>query len=104
MYAIYIGTLTNGTLGFVPGIKAFTAAVLGGIGNIPGAMVGGYFIAFAEVLGVQAGVEIADAAGKPELGREVTGYKDAIAFALLVIVLIFRPNGIFGEEVGKKRA
>lgn len=103
MYSIYIPTLT-GTMGFIPGIKAFTAAVLGGIGNIPGAMAGGYFIAFAEVLGVQAGVEVADAAGKPEWGREVTGYKDAIAFSLLVIVLIFRPNGIFGEEVGKKRA
>ena len=103
MYILFIPTLT-GTMGFLPGLKAFTAAVLGGIGNIPGAMAGGYFIAFAEVLGVQAGVEIGEAAGHPEWGTEVSGYKDAIAFSLLVLVLIFKPYGIFGEEVGKKRA
>ncbi|MPZ24353.1 MAG: branched-chain amino acid ABC transporter permease [Dehalococcoidia bacterium] len=103
MYAMYIPTLT-GTMGFIPGIKAFTAAVLGGIGSIPGAMVGGYFIAFAETLGVQGGISFSNAVGRPEWGQEISGYKDAIAFSLLVLVLIFRPNGIFGEEVGKKRA
>jgi branched-chain amino acid transport system permease protein len=98
LYSLFIPTLT-GTMGFIPGLKAFTAAVVGGIGNIPGAMVGGYFLAFAETLGVQAAFEI-----DPELGAEASGYKDAIAFTLLVLVLIFRPYGIFGEEVGKKRA
>jgi branched-chain amino acid transport system permease protein len=98
MYSLYIPTLT-GTMGFIPGLKAFTAAVLGGIGNIPGAMLGGYFLAFAETLGVQLAFEIS-----PEFGAEASGYKDAIAFAMLIIVLIFRPYGIFGEEVGKKRA
>ncbi|HEX5933718.1 MAG TPA: branched-chain amino acid ABC transporter permease [Pseudorhizobium sp.] len=98
MYSLFIPTLT-GNMGFIPGLKAFTAAVLGGIGNIPGAMVGGYFLAFAETLGVQLAFEI-----DSDFGTEASGYKDAIAFGLLVIVLIFRPNGIFGEEVGKKRA
>lgn len=98
MYSLYIPTLT-GTMGFIPGLKAFTAAVVGGIGNIPGAMAGGYFLAFAETLGVQLAFEI-----DSDFGTEASGYKDAIAFALLVVVLIFRPYGIFGEEVGKKRA
>jgi branched-chain amino acid transport system permease protein len=98
MYSLFIPSL-SGTMGFTPGIKAFTAAVLGGIGNIPGAVAGAYFLAFAETLGVQLAFQI-----DPDLGTEASGYKDAIAFSLLVIVLIFRPNGIFGEEVGKKRA
>ncbi len=74
-------------MGFVPGIKAFTAAVLGGIGNIPGAMVGGYFLGLAETLGVQ----VLPAA-----------YKDLISFSLLILVLIFKPSGILGEAVGKR--
>lgn len=74
-------------MGFIPGIKAFTAAVLGGIGNIPGAMLGGYFLGLAETFGVQ----ILPAA-----------YKDVVAFTLLVLVLIFRPTGILGEVVGKR--
>jgi branched-chain amino acid transport system permease protein len=74
-------------MGFVPGIKAFTAAVLGGIGNVPGAMLGGYFLGFAEVIGIQF------------LPAE---YKDLIAFSLLVLVLIFRPRGILGEVVSER--
>jgi branched-chain amino acid transport system permease protein len=74
-------------MGFVPGIKAFTAAVLGGIGNVPGAMLGGYFLGLAEALGSQA---------------LPTAYKDLIAFALLVLVLVFRPQGLLGERLGKR--
>jgi branched-chain amino acid transport system permease protein len=74
-------------MGFFPGIKAFTAAVLGGIGNVPGAMLGGYFLGLAEALGSQA---------------LPTAYKDLIAFALLVLVLIFRPHGLLGERIGKR--
>ncbi len=83
-------------MGFIPGIKAFTAAVLGGIGNIVGAMLGGFFLGLAETLSVQAFVT----AGYPA----ATNYRDAVAFAILVLVLIFRPAGILGEEIGKKRA
>jgi len=83
-------------MGFIPGIKAFTAAVLGGIGNIPGAMLGGFFLGLVETLSVQAFAS----AGYPE----ASGYRDAVAFAVLVLVLIFRPAGILGEEIGKKRA
>lgn len=81
----------NSTMGFFPGIKAFTAAVLGGIGNIPGAMLGGYILGLAEALG-------------PSLLGIPSQYKDVIAFTLLVLVLIFRPQGILGEQVGKEKA
>lgn len=81
----------NSTMGFFPGIKAFTAAVLGGIGNIPGAMLGGLILGLAESLG-------------PTVLDIPSQYKDVIAFTLLVLVLIFRPQGILGETVGKEKA
>jgi branched-chain amino acid transport system permease protein len=76
------------TMGFVPGIKAFTAAVLGGIGNIPGAMLGGYTLGLAEVIGIQFLPAI---------------YKDVVAFGLLVLILIFKPTGILGEALTEKK-
>jgi branched-subunit amino acid ABC-type transport system permease component len=76
--------------GFIPGLKAFTAAVLGGIGNIPGAMFGGLFLGLVEALG-------------PTMLGIPTDYKDVIAFGLLVLVLIFRPTGIFGEVLAEKK-
>jgi branched-chain amino acid transport system permease protein len=75
-------------MGFIPGIKAFTAAVLGGIGNIPGAMLGGYLLGLAEV----AGVLVLPAV-----------YKDVVAFSILVLVLIFKPTGILGEALSGRR-
>lgn len=74
-------------MGIMPGLKAFVAAVLGGIGNIPGAVVGGLVMGVAEVL--------------------VTGYisptyRDAIAFVLLIVILLVRPAGIFGKAVTEK--
>lgn len=87
----------NFFMGFIPGIKAFTAAVLGGIGNVPGAMLGGLFLGVIEALGpnlVLAGLGI-DGANQ---------LKDVIAFTMLVLVLIFRPQGILGERLTEKKA
>ena len=84
-------------MGFVPGIKAFTAAVLGGIGNIPGAMVGGLFLGVIESLGPTL---FLDGLGTPAPYQ----LKDAIAFTLLVLILIFRPAGILGEALTEKKA
>jgi branched-chain amino acid transport system permease protein len=84
-------------MGFIPGIKAFTAAVLGGIGNVPGAMLGGLFLGIAESLGPNL---FLDGLGIPAPYQ----LKDAIAFTLLVLVLIFRPTGILGEALAEKKA
>lgn len=86
MVGIYY-TQINHMMGFIPGIKAFTAAVLGGIGNIAGAMLGGFFLGLVEAFGVLV------------MPAE---YKDAIAFGLLVLVLILRPKGILGEVVSER--
>lgn len=77
-------------VGFIPGLKAFTAAVLGGIGNIPGAMVGGYVLGIVENLGPAV------------LGIDFQ-LKDVIAFSILVLVLIFRPTGILGEVLSEEK-
>ncbi len=84
-------------MGFIPGIKAFTAAVLGGIGNVPGAMVGGLFLGIIESVGPSL---FLDGLGIPAPYQ----LKDAIAFTLLVLVLIFRPTGILGEKLAEKKA
>lgn len=87
----------NFFMGFIPGIKAFTAAVLGGIGNVRGAMLGGLFLGVIEAIGpnlVLAGL------GVPGANQ----LKDVIAFTMLVLVLIFRPQGILGERLSEKKA
>jgi branched-chain amino acid transport system permease protein len=71
----------NPLMGLMPGIKAFVAAVFGGIGNVPGAMVGGLVLGLAE---------------EYVAGYAVSSYRDGIAFALLILVLLFRPAGLFG--------
>ena len=86
MVGVYY-TQIDHMMGFTPGIKAFTAAVLGGIGNVVGAMLGGYFLGIVEALGVLI------------MPAE---YKDVISFGLLVLVLIFRPSGILGEVVSER--
>jgi branched-chain amino acid transport system permease protein len=78
--------------GFVPGIKAFTAAVLGGIGNIPGAMLGGLFLGLVESVGPTL---FLDGLNVPSTNQ----LKDVIAFTMLVLILVFRPSGILGERV-----
>lgn len=82
-------------VGFILGIKAFTAAVFGGIGNIPGAMLGGVLLGILESLGAYSLSYITHGA----MGAE---YKDVFAFVILIIVLLFKPSGLLGEEVGEK--
>jgi branched-chain amino acid transport system permease protein len=76
----------NPLMGIIPGFKAFVAAVLGGIGNITGAMLGGLLLGIAEILLV---------AVMPELA----GYRDAVAFGLLILILLFRPTGLMGTKL-----
>lgn len=83
LYGLFFGEARS-TMGFIPGIKAFTAAVLGGIGNIRGAVAGGLLLGLAENLGVTC------------IGSQ---WQDVIAFLILVGVLMFRPTGILGEQV-----
>jgi branched-chain amino acid transport system permease protein len=89
MWGIHLG-LVYYYVGFLPGLKAFTAAVLGGIGSVPGAMLGGMFLGLVESLG--PGV----------LGMSFQ-LKDVIAFGILVLVLIFRPTGIVGEILTEEK-
>ena len=81
MYLLYYGVI-DFFIGFVAGIKAFTAAVLGGIGSLPGAMLGGLIIGLIEVFWA---------------GYFTTEYKDVAAFSILAIVLIFFPSGLLGR-------
>lgn len=89
-------TVVNPYIGFVMGIKAFTAAVFGGIGNIAGAAVGGLCLGLFEALG---SAYLGPLTGGVLVGSE---YKDIIAFSLLILVLIFKPAGLLGETVGEK--
>jgi branched-chain amino acid transport system permease protein len=84
-------------MGFLPGIKAFTAAVLGGIGNLPGAMLGGLIIGIVESLGPSL---VLTGLGIPSAHQ----LKDVVAFLVLVLILIFRPTGLLGERLAEERA
>ena len=86
LIANHVGQV-NFFIGFIAGIKAFTAAVLGGIGSIPGAMVGGLVLGLCESFAT---------------GYISSAYEDALAFALLVLILIFRPAGILGKPKVQK--
>ncbi len=74
-------------MGIMHGLKAFVAAVLGGIGNIPGAMLGGFIIGIAEVMVV---------------GYLESTYRDAIAFSILILILLLKPAGIMGKGLVEK--
>jgi branched-chain amino acid transport system permease protein len=74
-------------MGIMPGLKAFVAAVFGGIGNIPGALIGGLSIGIIETM---------------VAGYVDSMYRDAAVFALLIIVLIVKPTGLLGRTVGEK--
>jgi len=84
--------LINPYTGFIPGLKAFTAAVLGGIGNIPGAMVGGLVLGLLEAFAASYLSLLTGGA----FGAE---YKDIFAFSVLIVILIFRPKGLLGEVI-----
>ncbi len=74
-------------MGVAPGLKAFVAAVIGGIGIVPGAVFGGFFLGIIETMISAFGGSL---------------YKDAVAFAILIIVLLLKPNGFFGKNVKEK--
>jgi branched-chain amino acid transport system permease protein len=82
-------------VGFLPGIKAFTAAVLGGIGNLPGALLGGVTLGLFEGVGP---LLVLGGLGIPAVSQ----LRDAVAFAALILVLIFRPTGLLGERLGSE--
>lgn len=84
-------------MGVIPGIKAFTAAVLGGIGSIPGALLGGLFLGLIEAVGPTL---FLSGFGVPSVNQ----LKDVVAFTMLVLVLVFRPSGILGVRVTRGRA
>lgn len=83
-------------MGFLAGMKAFTAAVLGGIGNLRGAVIGGF------VLGISESLIPAILDAPPFSVPEIFDYKDAVAFVILIVVLILRPSGLLGEELPEK--
>ena len=94
MWATNYGTVQH-AMGFLPGLKAFTAAVLGGIGNLPGAVVGGLLLGLVEAIG--AGY-LGDLTG----GVLGSHYADIFAFAALILVLTLRPSGLLGERVADR--
>ena len=87
LFASNYGGKVHFYMGFIPGMKAFVAAVLGGIGNIPGALVGGLVLGLVEALGA---------------GYISAEYEDVFAFVVLVVVLIFRPSGLLGQRVADR--
>lgn len=88
-------SLVHPYIGFIMGMKAFTAAVLGGIGSIPGAMLGGLLLGVLEVFGAYFLGIVTNGV----LGAE---YKDVFAFAILIVLLIFKPGGLLGQSVREK--
>jgi branched-chain amino acid transport system permease protein len=94
LYAMKFGN-AEPYMGFIPGIKSFTAAVLGGIGSIPGAVLGGLVLGLLETFG---GTFLPDITG----GVVTTEYKDIVAFAVLILILIFKPAGLLGRSMAEK--
>lgn len=86
LMGVYFNTI-NPLMGIIPGLKAFVAAVLGGIGIIPGAMVGGYFLGLTESF---------------VSGLGASTWRDAVAFLILILVLIIKPSGLFGKNIREK--
>src|ERR687896_565646 len=111
LFGTYYG-IAQYTMGSVLGLKAFSAAVLGGIGNIPGAMLGGVLLGLVEALGAGYIGDYSDLCfyGLPLDACEGGGtfilfgsnYQDVFAFLVLILVLVFRPQGLLGERVGDR--
>jgi branched-chain amino acid transport system permease protein len=96
MWGLNFGSLNQpAILGILPGIKAFAAAVIGGIGSLPGAVIGGMVIGFAENF-------LSALFPRTPTFQGVTEFKDTFAFLLLIIVLLVRPSGIVGEDLSEK--
>jgi branched-chain amino acid transport system permease protein len=115
MVGTYYG-IAHYTMGFTLGLKAFSAAVLGGIGNLAGAMLGGLVLGLVEALGTGYISEITDLCKWPIVGDMFTercladghivlfgsNYQDVFAFLVLILVLVFRPSGLLGERVSER--
>ena len=114
LFGTYYG-LAQYTMGSVLGLKAFSAAVLGGIGNIPGAMLGGVLLGLVEALGAGYIGDITDLCQYAWLAPVIdaceggghfilfgSNYQDVFAFVVLILVLVFRPQGLLGERVGDR--
>ena len=86
MVSMYYNTMYP-TMGYLAGVKAFAAAVLGGIGSVPGAMLGGVVLGIAETLGA---------------GYLSSPYRDGVAYAVMILVIIFRPSGLLGRAMVEK--
>lgn len=86
LVGVYYNSI-NPLMGIMPGLKAFIAAVIGGIGIIPGAMIGGFFLGITETVVSASGYSL---------------YKDAVAFAVLILILLIRPNGLLGKNIREK--
>ena len=116
---VMVGTyycIAHYTMGFTLGLKAFSAAVLGGIGNLAGAMLGGLVLGLVEALGTGYISEITDLCKWPMVGEMLTercttdghvvlfgsNYQDVFAFLVLILVLVFRPSGLLGERVSER--
>jgi branched-chain amino acid transport system permease protein len=96
LWGLNFGSLNQpAVMGILPGIKAFAAAVIGGIGSLPGAVIGGVLLGFLENFMTALFPRTADFPG-------ITEYKDTFAFALLIVVLLIRPSGIVGEDLSEK--
>jgi branched-chain amino acid transport system permease protein len=95
LFGLNVGAV-NPYMGFIPGLKAFTAAVLGGIGNITGAMVGGVVLGFLEAFVASYLSLFTDGA------LSGAAYADIAAFSILILILIFRPSGLLGEATTQK--
>lgn len=86
LVGVYYNTM-NPLMGFTPGLKAFIAAVFGGIGSVPGAMIGGFFVGIAETMVIAYGSSL---------------WKDAIVYIILILILIIKPEGLLGKNEGEK--
>src|SRR5260221_7008293 len=114
LFGTYYG-LAPYPMGSILGLKAFSAAVLGGIGNIPGAMLGGVLLGIVEALGAgyigdftdlcsyeSLAARIDDCAGGGNFVLFGSNYQDVVAFIVLILVLVFRPSGLLGERLGDR--
>jgi branched-chain amino acid transport system permease protein len=111
LFGAYYG-IAQYTMGSILGLKAFSAAVLGGIGNIPGAMLGGIVLGLVEALGAgyigdltdlcSWGIGLAACEGGGHFVLFGSDYQDVFAFVVLILVLVFRPQGLLGERVGDR--